>query len=58
MVGTAAASGGPDRQAIIRALDLMTTTGAAGAQVRIAAGGQEFTARSGVARLGSPTACR
>ncbi|MEU4249947.1 serine hydrolase domain-containing protein [Amycolatopsis sp. NPDC026612] len=53
-VGTAAAIGGPDRQAIIRALDLMTTTGAAGAQVRIAADGREFTARSGVARLGSP----
>jgi D-alanyl-D-alanine carboxypeptidase len=55
VTGTAAAaSGGPDRQTIIRTLDLMTTTGAAGAQVRIAADGQEFTARSGVARLGLP----
>ncbi|MEU0794145.1 serine hydrolase domain-containing protein [Amycolatopsis sp. NPDC005961] len=54
MTGTAAAGGGPDRHRIVRALDLMTTTGAAGAQVRIAADGREFTARSGVAQLGSP----
>jgi D-alanyl-D-alanine carboxypeptidase len=34
-------------------LDLMTATGAAGAQVRITAGGRQLTARSGVARLGA-----
>jgi CubicO group peptidase (beta-lactamase class C family) len=51
--GTAAASAGPDRQEVTRALDLMTATGAAGAQVRITAGGRQLTARSGVARLGA-----
>ncbi len=54
MTGTAAASGRPDGQVIVQALDLMTSTGAAGAQVRVTANGREFTARSGVARLGSP----
>jgi D-alanyl-D-alanine carboxypeptidase len=52
--GTAVASAGPDRQEITRALDLMTATGAAGAQVRITADGRRITARSGVARLGEP----
>ena len=43
-----------DRQVVQRALDDMARTGVQGAQVRVVDGRQEFTARSGTARVGSP----
>ncbi|MGW4110260.1 serine hydrolase domain-containing protein [Actinosynnema sp. NPDC004786] len=43
-----------DRQVVQRALDEMARTGAQGVQVRVVDGRQEFTARSGTARVDSP----
>ncbi|MGW0522228.1 serine hydrolase domain-containing protein [Crossiella sp. NPDC003009] len=51
--GTAAASTDPHREAVQRQLTAAVASGAAGVQIRVTRDGRQFTARAGVAKLGS-----